>query len=552
MKKRNFSQSFVFILFGFFIFKSFSFAQVIPEHISNQGVYLFLDELANQKTIELNSLIKPYSRVFIAEKLMEAQIKKEFLNKRQQKELEHYLRDYNLELNQNSDAYKYNFLSKKEDIELSVFPFGFFYHDSLFRLSIKPIYGVKAYANHDSLSYQRWGGGVLNGYIGNNIGFYMSLSDHQHKYNIIRPQYLSQEQGAILKGEDYRDYSEVRGGITASWKWGSLGIIKDNLSWGEGYHGANIFSGRTPSTSMINFELKPTKWFEFKYIHARLASDILDSNKTYRYSSGGVRRIMREKYLVANMFTFKPFKNLYISAGNSLIYSDEGIQLQYLNPFMFYKSVDDSYNNTDNQAGQNAQMFASISSRNIKYVHLYATAFIDEISIRRMRDPERHSNFVSLKGGVRASNIFKSNLSFTAEYTRTNPLTYQHFIPTTSFETNQYCLGNYLKDNAEELFFALEYKPYSCLMIGINYTNIKKGTPYKYGTIDPWGVPFMDNVDWSSKRFSGVIYYELLSKIIFQAEAMVYFNKGNAYNYNPFYLAREKGIALTAGLSIGF
>ncbi len=554
MKNVKFFQVITFLsVFSFTVLcNAFVIAQVIPEHISNQGIYFFLDELASQKIIEINSLIKPYSRELISQKLIEAEEKKEQLNKRQQVELDHYLRDYNLELNRSSESYKYNVLSKTEGVDLSFFPFGLFYHDSLFRISIKPIYGIKTYANHDSVSFQRWGGGILNGYIGKNFGFYMSLSDHQHKYNTIRPNFLTKEQGAILKGEDYRDFSEIRGGFTWSWNWGSLGLIKDHLAWGEGYNGSNIFSGRTPSTTMINFEINPAKWFGFKYIHARLASDILDSNKTYRYSSGGVRKVMREKYIVANMFTFKPFKNFHISAGNSLVYSDEGIQIQYLNPFMFYKSVDDTYNSTDNQAGHNAQMFASISSRNIKYLHLYTTAFVDEISIRRMRDPQRHSNFVSLKAGLRASNVFKSNINFTAEYTRTNPLTYQHFIPTTSFETNKYCMGHYLKDNAEEMFFALEYKPFSRLLIGINYTDIKKGTPYKYGVVDPWGVPFMDNIDWSSKRFSGVFYYELMSKFVFHGEGTIYFNEGNAHKYNPFYFSREKGIAITAGMHIGF
>ena len=98
IKKNKFSLQIVIFLF-FIAFLSFAKAQVIPEHISNQGIYLFLDELASQKIIEINSLIKPYSRELIAEKLMQAKDKKEKLNKRQQTELEHYLQDYNLELN---------------------------------------------------------------------------------------------------------------------------------------------------------------------------------------------------------------------------------------------------------------------------------------------------------------------------------------------------------------------------------------------------------------------------------------------------------------------
>ena len=44
-------------------------AQEVFYHISNRSVYDFLDEMANIHLIELNTAAKPYSRVFIADKL---------------------------------------------------------------------------------------------------------------------------------------------------------------------------------------------------------------------------------------------------------------------------------------------------------------------------------------------------------------------------------------------------------------------------------------------------------------------------------------------------
>ena len=41
-------------------------AQEIPHPVKNTGVYDFLDELANNHIIEINSVIKPYSRLFIS------------------------------------------------------------------------------------------------------------------------------------------------------------------------------------------------------------------------------------------------------------------------------------------------------------------------------------------------------------------------------------------------------------------------------------------------------------------------------------------------------
>lgn len=64
----------------------------------------------------------------------------------------------------------------------------------------------------------------------------------------------------------------------------------------------------------------------------------------------------------------------------------------------------------------------------------------------------------SFKFGGRVSNIIK-NVSFTAGYTRNHVFAYKHFNPETTFENTKYNMGNYLRDNAQELFLQLTYKP---------------------------------------------------------------------------------------------
>ncbi|RLD32828.1 MAG: hypothetical protein DRI72_06310, partial [Bacteroidetes bacterium] len=76
-------------------------AQVVYEHISNTAIYDYLDEMASLKIIELNSVVKPYARTMIAEKLRIIRQKSEendaLLSKRQKKELDFYLLTYSLE-----------------------------------------------------------------------------------------------------------------------------------------------------------------------------------------------------------------------------------------------------------------------------------------------------------------------------------------------------------------------------------------------------------------------------------------------------------------------
>ncbi|MCX6290211.1 MAG: hypothetical protein NT126_00420, partial [Bacteroidetes bacterium] len=109
------------------------YAQEVYQHISHTDIYDFLDELANAQVITINSAVKPFSRMLIAEKLQEAEGKTDQLNSRQKKELAFYLRDYHKELVPGKSA------DKRLDL--------FYYKDTLFTLSVNPIFGFSLYAN---------------------------------------------------------------------------------------------------------------------------------------------------------------------------------------------------------------------------------------------------------------------------------------------------------------------------------------------------------------------------------------------------------------------
>ncbi|MBN1337741.1 MAG: hypothetical protein JXA03_00380, partial [Bacteroidales bacterium] len=65
--------------------------QTVFQHISSSGIYNFLDELQVTGIVDIRSVVKPYSRIFIAQQLNAALQKKEELSKRQSDELEFYL-----------------------------------------------------------------------------------------------------------------------------------------------------------------------------------------------------------------------------------------------------------------------------------------------------------------------------------------------------------------------------------------------------------------------------------------------------------------------------
>ncbi len=311
------------------------------------------------------------------------------------------MKDYRLELVYNTKGMKpLNIFPKKDHIATSLNPLAVTYRDSLVAFSLRPIYGIEYFINSNESAFHRYGGAELFGYISKNFGAYTSLKDNHENVTLTDPTYFNQRAGDPVKGSQKGgiDYSEARGGAMISWNWGAIGVVKDQLIWGNNYNGSNIFSGRTPSFGQIKLEIKPARWFEFNYIHGWLVSDVIDSSRSY-WDGDTYREVMHSKYIAANMFTFIPWKHLNISLGNSIVYSDIGVQAAYLVPFLFYKSVDHTLNSTNNYAGQNSQMFFDISSRNIKHLHLFFSFFVDEFSISRVTNSNEH-NFLSYKGGA--------------------------------------------------------------------------------------------------------------------------------------------------------
>ena len=235
------------------------------------------------------------------------------------------------------------------------------------------------------------------------------------------PVIFNKEPVGIYKGSNTgaADFSEMRGGIMLSWDFLEVGFVKDHITWGNNYNGAIIQSGLTPSIPMLKLHIRPTKWFDFNYYHAWLTSDVVDSSLTYLLPNGTHRDTYKNKFLAANMFTITPVRGLNVSFGNSIIYSDQNVNLAYLIPIFFYKSVDHTLTSYK-IANQNSQMFFDVSSRLIKHTHLYFSMFVDEFSTTRISDPDIH-NLYSYKIGGKISNWPMRNFSITGEYYKSVP-----------------------------------------------------------------------------------------------------------------------------------
>ncbi|MCB9186207.1 MAG: hypothetical protein H6601_05615 [Flavobacteriales bacterium] len=463
---------------------SVSMAQMVPYHVSQNQTYEFLEELASLRVIQLNNVTLPLSRKQIADLLENANDERQKLNSRQRADLEFYRQEF---IKDRDTITGLDFIGKGLK-RGEVFPLHkrakrydlFHYKDSLFNITVNSRFGGDGWWSPGNAYYQSVVGATIFGNVSKHFSYFADLTDHRESRQLSDPDYLQQRSGGNYKFGT--DYSEMRGGMAASNKWGYLALMKDHLVWGSGYNGANIlFGSRPPSVPMIKLHLSPVKWFSFDYVHAWLVSGVVDSAATYN-SGNGTREVFRSKFYAANMFTVRPIKGLHISVGNSIVYADK-FQPVYLIPFLFFKSADHTLNNTGqnhNQRGQNSQMFMNIVSRQIPYVQLYTSLFADELRLTTMFEPSKARNHMSWKIGFRFTSPGNVNLSLLFEYTRNNPFVYRHFVNTTTYASNDYSMGHYLGDNAEEYHVALIYKPVARFDMIASFTLARKGETYPY------------------------------------------------------------------------
>ena len=530
-------------------------AQNIPMSLSYTRLYDYLDELITDGVITHQTAVRPYTRSQVAAMLEQAQQADTLLNMRQKKDLLFYLNEFALERDTMVNNYVQYTDHSTFSLSLADPQFTYKTRDNNFKMRFRPILGGNITASKKGAIFHRWYGAELQMDIANHLSIWGSLRDNSWSGDWLSNKYFpdgtarmngarihygaSQQQPALspLAGVQYKeanyggDFSDSRGGINLYTWWGSIGIQRENITWGTAYHASNILSGRNPAAPMITLQLTPCKWFQFDYFHAWLVSNVLDS--TYFYlenTTGGAEPLPNyrpyNKFMAANMFTFTPIKHLSFSVGNSIIYAEQTIQAAYLIPIAFYKSLDHLLTKGTRTQNQNSQLFASLSVRPINHLQLYGSFFVDEVKFKRFKPSEPENNPISYLVGFNWSGWPIKGLSLKGEFMRSYIACYTHSIDVLAWTSNSYNMGHYMGDNAQSIYAELAYRPVRGLLLKMSYTNDTKYNSYAYQR---------DNIGEtiSQKTFDHCIYRnnEVRLDGIFEPHPNMYLTLSVGYNH---------------------
>ena len=89
-------------------------------------------------------------------------------------------------------------------------------------------------------------------------------------------------------------------------------------------------------------------------------------------------------------------------------------------------------------------------------------------------------------------------------------------IDVTSYESNNYNLGHYLRDNSREFYYLLSYKINKKLKIDFEYIFSEHGDEIEYTFNDnytPGSVGLLENITWDNSTFKFSLIYEMLANL---------------------------------------
>lgn len=464
----------------FFLIQVFTFSQFIYEPVYKNGIYNFLDEQSLKGKIQIFDEIRPYTRLYIAENLIKLSEQCSSLSTTEKELLDFYKREY---------AFEIKYIEKDTTEVKEFFMSGqtgrfklFKYYDKDFTFDTDPILGFSY--DFTKKNYHQYSGVKLKGRINDFVGYYFDYRDNlEMGNNLDIKKFFSPVTGVVISKSSTRkiEYSETRGGITFGWRWGALTMAKDFINIGSSYQSQVILSSKAPSFSYFRLDIHPVNWFRFNFIHAWVNSVLVDSN-SIRYT--GVNSTLenrsktysrRQKFYVSHSISLMPTDNLWISLGESIIYSD---QLEYIYFLPVFYRLADHYNSlSSGDTGDNAQIFLNTSFKwNKVKSKFYLSLYIDELSLERFFTGGNNAQVFAITLGSKIANPFLQNGYLTLEYTAIKPYNYMNGDPAQTYFSSGYQLGHWIGSNSLQLYLLYEQYLSQSLKLEFIYQLVKKGS----------------------------------------------------------------------------
>jgi hypothetical protein len=473
-------------LFLLFLIDQLAFSQGVAYPLSNEAVYHTMDrlEILQGNTAHFFSTQKTYTRGEVTRYAQyidtSARIQLSNLDK---KDIQYIFNDNNDWLVQSAEPT--TLVGKKEPLigELTPphyqqnakpllkrfykTPANFWELDSKnFSLRLNPIINIQAAKdkNDEELIFLNLRGIEMRGNIDNRVYFYTNILEQQNRFPNYGTDWIKKH-GTVPGSSRYKTYESLLFNIKNGYDvLNAQGLIGFNVSPHIGVqmgHGSNFLGDGMRSLFLSDFSgnhffLKlNTKIWKLQY--QNIFAELMAANKIDQNT------VLPKKYLVAHHLSYNITPNLNVGIFESIVLNrSKQFELQYLNPIIFYRSVEYALGSPDNV------LIGSNLKWNIaKKCQIYGQLLLDEFVFKELFVSNRGSwaNKYGVQLGVKYPNALGiDHLDLQLEYNKLRPFTYSHDT-TNSYTHALQPLAHPMGANFKEIMFHARYQPLSKIVM---------------------------------------------------------------------------------------
>jgi hypothetical protein len=350
---------------------------------------------------------------------------------------------------------------------------GFESEDKKNRLYVNPVIYMGLGADQNTfpaignrLAFVNTRGASIRGSLFGQLGFYAQFADNQVRLPGYLDDFKTNNQ-QVVPGEGWfkpfgtggYDFFSGKGYLT----WNPsrhfrLKLGRDQAFWGVGYQSL-MLSNHAVDHLMLNYRLRFGK---IEYVHH--TAQFIDYFPNKPDNWGDYPR----KYGVFHALYWRPSRKFALGLYESTIYASQlpngsrGFELQYLNPLMFYRAIEQSLGSPDNS------LLGLEGRLNLfKRIQLYGQFMLDDLNISELRKLSGHfGNKFGMQAGFKWIDVFGlETLDLQGEFNIVRPYMYAHVNPASNYAHYDQALAHPLGANFYELVGILRYRPVSQLAV---------------------------------------------------------------------------------------
>jgi hypothetical protein len=342
------------------------------------------------------------------------------------------------------------------------------YRSDDFMVKLNPVFRFEAGTESESGEnlFTNSRGIEARGWIAKKVGYYFYLTENQARYPVYVRERTDSAGAVPLAGyfKEFKttgvDFFDAKGyfDFTAA-KFITVQFGHDKNFLGPGFRTLALSDF---SEDYLFLKLQTQVWkIQYQNLFLDLTADFLRGGDT----------LLPKKYAAIHHLSINAARWLNLGVWESVVYHrNEGYELQYLNPIIFYRSIEQLLGSPDN-----VMLGLDYRIQFLRRFAYYGQLMLDDFNFQFSKGEQGYwANKWGIQQGVKYLNAFTiDNLDLMAEWNIVRPYVYSHDDSIANYSNYNAPLAHPLGANFSEWMFMARYQPVFPLVITakLNFAN---------------------------------------------------------------------------------